>query len=456
MDYNYYRPNTIVNNISNLRNKYYNRDKQLYQDLNYQNNYKIKRKFFTQDGNNVPIINDNSINGFSSILPKERQLLPKNNTTLRDNYYNNTIKTEQENNYSNNQNTNNYDEKKLNLIISSKIGLKNLGNSCYMNTCLQILIHSQDFIKRLLSKKSLINKSHPISYYFYSLIEEMINSRESSFEPSIFKKIISIQHPEFPEFRKYTQFDTQEFCRIILEDLNSELNEIKDKIAYKELKTSGKSKIECDKEYDKLFRSRESSIIIDSFYGQIINIFICSKCKTKTFSFQKILDLPLLIPENNDKDDINEIISLKDLLNDYFKEDEKIKFKCENCNHKRKHEKEIKISQSPNILILSFQRIFFDDKKKKKNKRKIKFKEKLSIKEYIDEDCGHGEEYKYYLYGIACHAGDIDFGHYFAYIKINDKDWYEFNDSKVKYIGDNIISESIFRDAYALFFKKIQ
>lgn len=458
MDYNYYRPNTFINNISNLSNKYSNKNKELYQSLDYSSDIKKKRKFFTQDGNSVNIIPNYQFNGFSDMPSSQIQLLPKNSSTLlKDNDYRTTIKTEIDyNSPIDNQNINNYDDKKLNLTITSKVGLKNLGNSCYMNTCLQILIHSKDFIKRLLSKKILINKSTPISYYFSRLIEEIIYSNTSSIEPSEFKKIVSKQHPEFPEFRGYSQFDTQEFCRIILEDMNNELNEIKDKIAYKELKTDGKTKSESDKEYDKLFRSRESSIIIDTFYGQFINIFICNKCKSKSFSFQKVLDLPLLMPENNENNDSNQYISIKELLNDYFKEDEEIKFKCEKCNKKRRHKKEIKISQSPNILILSLQRIFFKDNKKKKNKSKVKFGEKLSIKDYIDEDCGHMDEYKYYLYGIACHAGDINFGHYFAYIKINDKDWYEFNDSKIKYIGDNIISETNFSYAYALFYKKIK
>lgn len=38
---------------------------------------------------------------------------------------------------------------------------------------------------------------------------------------------------------------------------------------------------------------------------------------------------------------------------------------------------------------------------------------------------------EYKLYGIINHKGDIDFGHYYAYIKIKDF-WYEFNDSIVK------------------------
>ena len=101
------------------------------------------------------------------------------------------------------------------------------------------------------------------------------------------------------------------FCKILLEDMNKELNEVRHKEPYKELKTNNKSKITCDKEYDELFRSRESSIVMDSFYGQVINIFTCI-C---IFSFQKVLVLPLLLNKSN----LN--ISINELLSDYFQEE---------------------------------------------------------------------------------------------------------------------------------------
>ena len=74
---------------------------------------------------------------------------------------------------------------------------------------------------------------------------------------------------------------------------------------------------QCDKEFDENFRGRENSIIMDSFYGQIINIFTC-KCGFKDYSFQKVLDLPLLLQTS-------ELISIDDLLEDYFEEERRKK-----------------------------------------------------------------------------------------------------------------------------------
>jgi len=349
-----------------------------------------------------------------------------------------------------NSQKNSSDNNIINEICTSTIGLKNLGNTCFMNTCLQNLIHSEYFIKSLIYKKKLISKKNtPITYYFVKLLELIISSSNEEFDvvsPKDFKEIISSKHHKF---RGYSQQDCQEFCRIILEDMNQELNEIKTPEPYKELSTLNKSKIECDKEFDETFRKRENSLIMDSFYSQIINIFKC-ECGFETYSFQKVLDFPLLLPKKRESK-----ITIEELLGDFF-ETEEIKFetKCEKCHKKTNHQKKSKFSQPPNILILSLQRI--DERKKKKNNCLVEFPEKLCIIDYIDDDCGHKNENKYELYGICKHSGDLEFGHYYAYIKINGKKWYEFNDSKVKSIYEeedysNFESSS----AYILFYKKL-
>ncbi len=308
-----------------------------------------------------------------------------------------------------------------------------------MNTCLQNLIHSEEFIKRLCQQKKLLNDKTPISNRFYELCEEMMSSKYS-FSPSEFKSEFGYKHSMF---RGYGQHDTQEFCRFLLEDMNSELNIVKCPAPYKELSCLGKTKKECDIEFDKVFRERENSLVMDAFYGQIINIFEC-KCKFKTYSFQKVLDLPLLLPSYGGR------ITIKELLDDYFaEEDIHFETKCEQCHEKEVHNKVMKISRTPNILILSLQRI--NGRTQSKSNVPVSFTESLNISEYIDEECGYKNESIYSLYGIGNHSGSIDFGHYYAYIKLSDNNWYEYNDSHVSSLSDISFSSS---SAYVLFYKK--
>ena len=71
----------------------------------------------------------------------------------------------------------------------------------------------------------------------------------------------------------------------MLNDISKEINKNITIIPYKEIDNSGKSKYELSKEYDKFFLKRENSIIINTFYIQIINTFIC-KYKFESYLFK--------------------------------------------------------------------------------------------------------------------------------------------------------------------------
>ena len=350
-----------------------------------------------------------------SNISKSQIYLTKTSDYKMNDYYNNQREknyfssiTKDNENKNNNTNNSNFDQI-TNQITTSKIGLQNLGNTCYMNTTLQILIHTVNFINRFYQEQNRIETRTPISKKLYEFILQFIKT-SYSISPKEFKTTFSQRHRQFSG---NDQYDTQEFCRILLEDINSELNKVKGSVRYKEFDTKNKSKIQCDNEYNDLFKSRENSIIVDTFYGQIINIFTC-KCDYETFSFQKILDLPLLIPKNS-----NNTIELVDLIDLYFEgEDIKFETKCEKCNKKTIHRKEI---------------FFF-----------------LNLKNFIDKDCGNRTGSSYVLYGIANHTGTIDFGHYYAYIKIG-ANWFEFNDSIVKQMGK---IENVSSNAYVLFYRR--
>ena len=307
---------------------------------------------------------------------------------------------------------------------------------------MQVLIHCPLFIYKIIKKIKLINENTPVTSNFISICEIMADSKNKSINISDFKNLLGIKHKIF---EGYLQNDSQEFCRILLEDISQELNEVKGQILYRLLSNSDqKSKKLRDNDFYQNFCKREKSIVTELFYAQIVNIFTC-ECKSEIYSFQKILDFPLLFPEKIN----NYTITLNELLKLYF-EKEYIDFdtNCEKCKNKTKHKKEIKISRPPEILILSLQRI---DENKKKLGYSVNFEENLDISEFIDKDCGYARDCKYQLFAVINHSGSINSGHYYSYLKLEQKDWFEFNDSIVKNIKD--ISDSS-ESAYALFYIK--
>ena len=427
------------NNIYGPSNNSYNKNTD-YNDLNYNPIYKTSQYGINQNKYSSPYLNDNKFYSQNQIFSsRPTNSIINMNYPLKQNEtqnYGYSYNFKKENNSYNNNSSSSND------VSTTKIGLQNLGNTCYMNTTLQILLHTPNFINRLIQNQNIIDYKSTISQKFLNLINQ-INKNSYAISPIDFKSSFSMKHRQFAG---YDQCDTQEFCRVLLEDINSELNKIKNKPLYRELDTKNKSKIECDKEYYDLCKLREDSIIIDTFYGQIINIFTCKsyQCNQQTFSFQKVLDLPLLIPRN-----VSTSISLNELIEGYFeKEDIKFETKCEGCGQKTIHRKEIFFSRPPEILILSVQRL--NMRTKRKNNISVQFSETLNLNNFIDKSCGFSNNCYYSLYGIANHTGTIDFGHYFAYIKI-EGNWFEFNDSLVKPIGR---IQNVSSSAYVFFYKR--
>jgi ubiquitin C-terminal hydrolase len=267
--------------------------------------------------------------------------------------------------------------------ISKKlVGLENLGNTCFMNTSLQCILHSDKFITRFLqyfeNNKPL--RSIPICSAFLNLIENYNRKNDkSSISPNELKSEIGRKHRCYSG---YSQQDSQEFIRKLLDEISKELNIVTTKPAYKMLNANNekKTKKELDQEYDNIFRERENSIIIDTFYGQSVSIFECMECNYESFSFCKFLDLPLLLEEKSSDQDLNS------LMNKYF-QSEKIQWEspCENksCGKKTWHRKKLKLTSLPEILILSFQR--YSNRLNRKNNCKISFKNDIDLNEYTDD-----------------------------------------------------------------------
>ena len=76
----------------------------------------------------------------------------------------------------------------------------------------------------------------------------------------------------------------------------------------------------------------------------------------------------------------------------------------------------------------------------------------LDVKDYVKMDCkAEGVNTVYDLYAVTNHFGSLNGGHYTAFGKNPNGEWYNFNDSQVSESGEKAICSS---SAYLLFYRR--
>ena len=331
-------------------------------------------------------------------------------------------------------------------ISYSLNGLNNLGNTCYINTCLQNLIHCEPFITKFLKEINKINsnqnsRTYPISNSFYELLLQMCEINKDYINPSNFVNTFINIHDNF---KRYQENDTQEFCRYLLQDFNYELNTVESPSNYKKELPKTKDKNEMFNNYKKDCLSKENSIITDLFIGYFSFEYACD-CGFREYSFSQFLDLPVQMESNAYGYDLYQMLKNNFYKKSYVDMGEN----CSFCGRTSKKNEIMKIAYLPDILIISLQRI--NNKYGTKNESFVKFYEGLDLKEIIDTEITNRGDTKYDLFAISNHIGQINSGHYFSHIKIGNE-WYCFEDSKVYKIGTQIDMNT--KEVYTLFFKR--
>ena len=346
------------------------------------------------------------------------------------------------NNYNNNSNRNSIPLEDT--ILNSLTGFQNLGNTCYINTCLQNLIHNKKFINKFLSVFKEQSNSTPISNSFYYLLTQISENntydKNDSINPLIFVDTFKKLHKNFEGFQEH---DTQEFCRYLLQDLNNELNQVQYPSSYKKEIAKNKTKKESFDLYVKDCLSKENSIITDLFIGYFSFEYKC-ECGFREYSFSQFLDLPIQMDANVQGFDLYQMLRNNFYKTSYVDMGET----CSFCRRTSKKNEIMKIAKLRNMLIISLQRI--NPKTGMKNNANVKFYEGLDLKEIIDPETQKADYTKYDLFAISNHIGSINTGHYYSNIKIG-QNWYCFEDSKVYKIGPQI--EMNTQEVYTLFYK---
>jgi ubiquitin C-terminal hydrolase len=331
-------------------------------------------------------------------------------------------------------------------------GLANIGNSCYLNSCLQILSHTyelSDFLNDDKYKTKLNRCPESVMLLEWDKLRILIWSENCTVAPwgftTAIRKISQIK--DYAAFSGFSQNDIQEFLYFLIDSFHISLSrEVEMNIQGNIENKTDKLAKTCYEMMQNMYK-KEYSEMLNIFYGISISQLtsIDDKETILSISPEPFSTLSLSIPN------INGQITIFDCLDEYCKK-ERMEGDCawynEDTNQKQSVDKGITFWSLPNILIIDLKR--FTNNMQKIQKQIYSPLENNDFSKYVK---GYNStSYIYDLYAVCNHVGGMGGGHYFAYIKTANEKWYSFNDSDITEIQD--LNQIITNKVYCLFYRK--
>ena len=275
-------------------------------------------------------------------------------------------------------------------------GFNNIGNTCYLNSGLQMLIQNKDLsclIMKYMNQSDILQK-------IGNLINDYYNNESSPLNPIEIKNIVQEKQELFSG---YGQQDSTEFIIYFLDIIEEEIKKI--------TKTN---------EVEKIFG---------------INFNVRIKCKLLSclnISNKKEINNFLIL-------DLDPTIDNLDDAYRKFKSSEKLEneneYFCEECKDKRIASKRTTINEWSDYVCIWLRRFTQSGNRILKNNQDINIP--LSWRHNLE------------LSGAVIHYGNIDRGHY-IYIGKQNNEWFIFNDSQVSKINSPNELSKLLCKAYTL------
>lgn len=330
------------------------------------------------------------------------------------------------------------------LILCVLAGLKNLGNSCYMNSVVQCLSNSISLTDYLVQGgfRKHINRSGRtqgrIVEELAAVLEALWCGRYKFISPVHLKQTIGAVQSMF---RDFDQQDAHEFLTILMDMLHLDLQTIStDRHLREDLPVSEKAWLE--------FTKSQESCILRLFYGQIKSTVKCKECNKESATYDSFSNLSLELPATNSR------CHIEDCFDMYFNGENIVGWNCPGCHQSRSAVKKLDISKLPPILVIHLKRFYADGStalsrySKKHNYVSFPLKN-LDLSPYLTRSEKNSRK-MYHLYAVSNHYGTMDSGHYTAFCRNPFLSrWFKFDDHQVSLMDSGDVQSSA---AYILFY----
>ena len=319
------------------------------------------------------------------------------------------------------------------LRIKGVVGIQNMGNTCYVNTVLQLLRTSSAWTGFCVTQS--IDPTKKIT----SAYKDMLTTMWSAYKPAYIRPLAfiadirkAVQNTPYVMFGQPMQNDAHEYLAYLMDQFHEEL-----KVDAVYLPIEDMSMDAMATRAWHLFLSKKTSPLVDMFFGMLRKTVICSNCQNKTYQWE--LFNTLKIPcegatfEEWIKKEVNEVSDID-------------AYKCDTCNAKYPAKKYSHLWKAPEHLFIVIHRFQGNGMKLMGS---CSGTESLSLTPFFAEEVPNKIK-TYELCGIGDHhGGHIHGGHYTSQFKhpISDE-WWFFDDERAGELGSPRFSSSNYIFSY--------
>ena len=382
-------------------------------------------------------------------------------------------------------------------------GLINPGNTCFINSILQCLTWTNDFMETLPLVVSGDNNQTTFLRSLNGVLHHchMLPDGVSKFSPIDTSELLFSLSQLAPHLvvtpksgLSQSQQDAAEFLMWLLDCLHNTLKEqsdggnVKTLLSTTEVNTLLSEREACLSELKSAnsddipsFRDplaklsqldwqlnwqKNSSTLYKQFLGQLLEARECQQCKTMSVNMEYFTLLPLSVPDIG----LGYEYSLHDCFVKFSQVEDLVQSNMLRCSCTLSQQnvdltpgkRLALLSKPPKRLVIQLTRFSYDSSTTSatKNMASIHFPLIFDLhKHTMEAKLGKHEQGSmvYHLYAFCIHTGaqSTSHGHYIAYCKVANGSWYCFNDTFVEYISDiqaEITNTLVLYNAYLLFY----
>ncbi|XP_068257417.1 ubl carboxyl-terminal hydrolase 18 [Nyctibius grandis] len=291
-------------------------------------------------------------------------------------------------------------------LKNEAIGLYNVGQSCCLNSLLQVFlmnIHFTGILRRITVPPHAAQKKKNVPYQMLLLLEEMQCGKQKAVSPLDLARCLSGYRVKL-----FVQHDAAQLFLTLWNLLKRQME--------------------------------KPELIEDLSYLYTICVqehLACQKCSFETKRNSSMLTLPLPVLNSSSR----VLKTLEDCLRYFFHPEELTDHNmcfCEQCGRKTPFLQSMKLVHLPQTLTIHLKRFCFEKSACiYKLSHYLPFPQDLDFNAVLTENQCQADDnekaaWQYELFAVVAHSGSTSFGHYCAYIRsLTECKWYCFNDSEV-------------------------